>query len=450
MNKKTLKVIVSSLIVLESIFVFLACASFFNKDIVEYKETNVIDREKFAMYLENLDGEYEKYTGNYFPAQNYILNSTKTVCIDNKDREVADVISYDNGKITISSNKTLYCNIYFDIDADIFTTVTVDGAEGDVLTGSGYQGSLTCTNATYSWDNTYQRVKFSNISSNKINCTLNYSQVSNTYSSLVSVVTSNAGTQANGYRYTGKTPNNYIWFNNELWRIIGAIPVVNSNNETKTLVKIIRNDSIGGFVYDATGTNYTGEWGSNTLYNLLNEHFYATSFEKLNGQSHEGCYAQSNVAHANCRFENSGILASDYYGKMVEEVYWGVGSADVSGIASDYYTKENENLVKGHIGLMSLSDYAYATDSIFHNQNVSTFTSQGASSKDWLFGIGYEWTLTQDISKDENALYIDDTGAVSTYAAVKSRVVRPVVYLDASVYVVSGDGSMMNPYIIGM
>ena len=26
----------------------------------------------------------------------------------------------------------------------------------------------------------------------------------------------------NGYRYEGKNQNNYIWFNNELWRIIGV------------------------------------------------------------------------------------------------------------------------------------------------------------------------------------------------------------------------------------
>ena len=27
-----------------------------------------------------------------------------------------------------------------------------------------------------------------------------------------------------GYRYEGGKPNNYIWFNNELWRIIGSVP----------------------------------------------------------------------------------------------------------------------------------------------------------------------------------------------------------------------------------
>ena len=27
-----------------------------------------------------------------------------------------------------------------------------------------------------------------------------------------------------GYRYQGENPNNYVWFNNEMWRIIGSIP----------------------------------------------------------------------------------------------------------------------------------------------------------------------------------------------------------------------------------
>ena len=51
------------------------------------------------------------------------------------------------------------------------------------------------------------------------------------------------------YRYEGDNPNNFIYFNNELWRIIG---VFSDNTHGKTgqkLVKIIRNDSIGAIAW---------------------------------------------------------------------------------------------------------------------------------------------------------------------------------------------------------
>ena len=47
-----------------------------------------------------------------------------------------------------------------------------------------------------------------------------------------------------GYRFEGRNPNNYVYFNNEFWRIIGVFDE-NSHGQTgKNLVKIIRNNSI--------------------------------------------------------------------------------------------------------------------------------------------------------------------------------------------------------------
>ncbi|NLL02412.1 MAG: hypothetical protein GX265_05275, partial [Mollicutes bacterium] len=73
------------------------------------------------------------------------------------------------------------------------------------------------------------------------------------------------------YRYEGDNPNNYIYFNNELWRIIG---VFSDNTHGKTgqkLVKIIRNDSIGGIAWDKNNAN---NWPSSSLYTLLNTNYY--------------------------------------------------------------------------------------------------------------------------------------------------------------------------------
>ena len=51
----------------------------------------------------------------------------------------------------------------------------------------------------------------------------------------------------NNLRYIGKDPNNYVLFNDELWRIIGIFDKNTHEVEGTELVKIIRNESIGNY-----------------------------------------------------------------------------------------------------------------------------------------------------------------------------------------------------------
>ena len=63
-------------------------------------------------------------------------------------------------------------------------------------------------------------------------------------------------------RYYGKTPNNYVSFNNELWRIIGVID---------GKIKIIRNESIGEYAWASNGSN---NWDNASLKSYLNGDYY--------------------------------------------------------------------------------------------------------------------------------------------------------------------------------
>ena len=118
MCKKYFKVIITLLLLVEFTFVFLSIKSFNNKDIKEIKEENKVDKEMFSMYVENKAGEYVEYTDSeYYPiGLKYYFNEERSNCTDNKGKVVSDVISYNNNKITVSSNKTLFCYLYFDLD----------------------------------------------------------------------------------------------------------------------------------------------------------------------------------------------------------------------------------------------------------------------------------------------------------------------------------------------
>ena len=59
------------------------------------------------------------------------------------------------------------------------------------------------------------------------------------------------GTVDNNLRYVGADPNNYVSFNNELWRIIGVFNNIDDGTGmTETRLKIVRNESIGTYSWD--------------------------------------------------------------------------------------------------------------------------------------------------------------------------------------------------------
>ena len=57
------------------------------------------------------------------------------------------------------------------------------------------------------------------------------------------------------YRYYGANPNNYVTFNDESWRIIGAFNNVDDGTGKKeTRLKIIRDESIGKYSWDSSAS----------------------------------------------------------------------------------------------------------------------------------------------------------------------------------------------------
>ncbi|MBQ7031020.1 MAG: hypothetical protein IJN13_01440 [Bacilli bacterium] len=253
-------------------------------------------------------------------------------------------------------------------------------------------------------------------------------------------------TNNNGYRYSGKQPNNWIWFNREKWRIIGSVPVTLANGTQTHLVKIIRSESIGGLIFDSSATNL--KWGSNTLYTLLNTKYYG----KVDATGTNPCLGYQTTGYPLCNYEEIGISSSgdDYYGRMIKDVYWNVGAvSDTSTKISVLYTSESEtkSSITGKIGLMSASDYGYATSRITYS-SVELSSLSSYEQNNWLYGQGNEWTLTPSGSYAAFNLHYD--GKIGNALVFYGLAVRPVVYLNSSVYIVSGDGTEGNPYQIAM
>jgi len=354
--------------------------------------------------------------------------------------------------ILISKNNNKYI-----MQDGIMLALSLDGENiKSFPDGTNYSVEIDCTNAKGIWNTESWKLNISDITGNVI-CNLDfYTRDSNDKLKMVveSKATQYSGSNNEdaGYRYSGQNPNNYIWFNNEMWRIIGSIPTKQIDGSTTNLVKIIRNDSIGELSYDAKVGYYeaTGTWGSNTIYTLLNSNYYATNVSNLNGNNSIGCYTYKNYVKANCDYTDIGILSTSYYGKMVQEVYWNSGAVDSHDTtALQAYSSELTNqTVKGYIGLITVGDYGYAFDSKYHNSNMGEFYYDNYATYNWLYGQGYEWTISLLDGNSAFAGAIAPRGETSAQHALDNASVRPAVYLDSNVYIVSGNGTITNPYQI--
>ncbi len=95
-----------------------------NNNEVEEKE---IERKEFAIYLETKQNssktESDYSTAETYPNQGYLLNKDKTECYEyGSDKEVTEAVEQSlssgviDGSIIVTSQKSIYCNIYFDKD----------------------------------------------------------------------------------------------------------------------------------------------------------------------------------------------------------------------------------------------------------------------------------------------------------------------------------------------
>ena len=136
--------------------------------------------------------------------------------------------------------------------------------------------------------------------------------------------------------YYGADPNNYVSFNNELWRIIGVFKDIDDGTGKKeTRLKIARSESIGNYAWDSNNVN---EWSTATLQTYLNGDY-------LNSLSAE---AQGMIGNAKWNLGGSPtfrrLYANDYY--TFER-----GTTVYSGRSTEWI---------GKIALMYPSDYMYA------------------------------------------------------------------------------------------
>ena len=134
---------------------------------------------------------------------------------------------------------------------------------------------------------------------------------------------------------------------------------------------------------------------------------------------------------------------------MVEDVYFNVGAGDSTyKTAANYYTQEiaTHATSTSKIGLMYASDWGYAIEG-FKGVLRSKGHPESSSDKNWLSNAD-QWTMSAYSSSRPLRAY--DCGFLFGESASEGFSIRPVLYLKSNVYVVSGTGTKVDPYRIGM
>ena len=359
------------------------------------------------------------------------------------------------GIIVINNNSN---NKYSFTQDGIKYALTLDGNKITSFPSKGmYKVQVICVGADGRWLYDEWKLAIENITSDDVTCDIKFETISkiNLNDYIISLLESEQGTgkvvNENGYRYEGKNPNNYIWFNNEYWRIIGVFDSASHGQSGKNLVKIIRADVLDGLAWHKSNTN---DWTTASLNLLLNGAYYNAH----DGTSSGYCYVYNGIL-ANCDYTIRGIQSG--YRGMIANVTWYLGGySGYYATAEAFYGYERGTTVyngrptstTGYIGLMYPSDYGYSvlSSSCARTTELRSYNTPTCAGQSWLYGKGHEWTLTPYSTNSASVFYLGYRGPLYYEFAHYGIGSRPVLYLDASVYKTDGDGSLENPYIVGM
>ena len=231
-----------------------------------------------------------------------------------------------------------------------------------------------------------------------------------------------------------------------LYRIIGVF-----NNHVKLIKYDYAKSSLlgtdGDFSQEYTSNYFSGEQGespsSNSLYYWNNAGTNTWSASKLNTVNLNTNFTTNiGTAWANKIATTTWKVGGGTYANLRDAVPKTAYQYEVGSSAST-------TTYDAKIGLMYVSDYYYSASPsawtlVGYN---SDYTKSYASAKgeNWLYGGGWDWTISRISDYSNSAFYVGNYGSVLHNSVDFDYGVRPSFSLLSSTTYVSGSGSMSDP-----
>ncbi len=213
--------------------------------------------------------------------------------------------------------------------------------------------------------------------------------------------------------YKGANPNNYITFNNELWRILSV--------EADGRIKIVRNELLsGGRAFDTTG----GEYGSNSWDRPADLKTY------LNGE-----YLESITTNQD---------------KIVPST-WSIGGVtkDNNDLAGQIADENGTQSQTSSVGLITASEYLRGNtnkeqcgSNMLNNDNYNT-----CKITNWLVKRSFYWTISPNASSSYGIFLVSSFGDLRSSGAGGTIAVLPAITLSSDISL-SGSGEALDPFVI--
>ena len=251
--------------------------------------------------------------------------------------------------------------------------------------------------------------------------------------------------------YRGTNPNNYIEFNNELWRIIAK--------EQDGTLKIVRNDFLDQKMsFDTAGNRTTGYCsqgdaptnGCNAWSSTAS--MLGSPAEFING-SFRGIVDKDSEINTYLNGEYYNSLSPEAQNLIINYDY-NIGGVPYNLSLTMKEQLENESTYKwnGKVALINLSDYMLANS----NQNLCGTSGNNYKSENsaicrnttWMNkGFSVYWTLTPYALFSDTVWDINGSGHLGNgyKTGINVASVRPVVHIKSSL-TVCGEGTQNNPY----
>ena len=276
-------------------------------------------------------------------------------------------------------------------------------------------------------------------------------------------------------RYYGANPNNYVSFNNELWRIIGVF----GNN-----VKLIRNEKLGELSWDSSESSVNdgygiNQWGeskdtSGNIYEgadlkvYLNKMYYGgTSVTCYNGYNNTTTTCPTNTLDETAKSSidnhtwNTGAI--QYKTRTDTLAFYSAERGTIGKMCSSGSycndTVTRKTTWTGYVALPYVTDWAYASSESVCETNMQKQDSSNnynyiCKNNNWMHYGSTENDATWFMSPLAHpaAAYfvgrVRGDGLVQGGNAPNRFSVFPTIYLKSNILIESGKGTSSDPYIL--
>ena len=232
-----------------------------------------------------------------------------------------------------------------------------------------------------------------------------------------------------------------------LYRIIGVF-----NNHVKLIKYDYAKSSLlgtdGDFSQEYTSNYFSGEQGespsSNSLYYWNNAGTNTWSASKLNTVNLNTNFTTNiGTAWANKIATTTWKVGGGTYANLRDAVPKTAYQYEVGSSAST-------TTYDAKIGLMYVSDYYYSASPsawtlVGYNSSDATKDYRFSKGENWLYGGGWDWTISRNSDVSDRAFFVSRYGYVYYDNVDDNNGVRPSFSLLSSTTYVSGSGSMSDP-----